>query len=567
VPAGLQALLMARLDRLSRAAREVAQAASALGPSFPYDLLVAATQHGEAEVRRALDELVATGLIYQTGYPPAATYEFKHALVQDTAYSTLLRDSRKALHGRLAHSLERRLREAGEGQPEILAHHFAEAGESERAAIYWLRAGRREASRYANIEATALLKRGVEALSGLPETPQRLELELALQLALGPSVMAVEGFASSDGEAAYVQASGLAARLGDDRSSFTAAWGRWIAKVQSRLDSDVVIELLAELFRRAEATGDDGFRLQAHHATWVTTLWLGQPAVAHDHATRGLALYDRDKHGRQAMLYGGHDPAVCANGHDAVALWMMGYPDRAVATARRGIALANDLGHTPSVAHALWLSGFVHMMRLDPATSLQVGERLIALGREHNVTIYPVAGRVLRGWARAQLGAPQEEALAEMREATGIYRSLAGVMAGPFLLALADSERRAGHFDRAETTLIEAEGVITQRSEHLWVGGVQRARGDVAMSRPSPDLTEAERCYAQALAIARRAGARMPELRAARGLARVWRRQGRVKEAGELLMSTLNWFTEGFATHDLVEATKLLARLSKESQT
>jgi predicted ATPase len=246
---------------------------------------------------------------------------------------------------------------------------------------------------------------------------------------------------------------------------------------------------------------------------------------------------------------------------------MMGYPDQAVASARRGIDLARDLGHAPSVAHALWLAGFVHMMRRDPGAALPVGERLIALGSEHNVTIYPVAGRVLRGWARALLDGFEDQGLAEMREAARIYRSLVGVMAGPFLVSLADSERRAGHFDRAEATLIEAEEVITQRSERLWVGGVQRSRGDLAATRPLPDFAEAERCYAQAVTISNCAGATLLELRAAKGLARVWRRQGKVKEARTLLASMMERFTEGFDTLDLAEARTLLERMSKEGKT
>jgi predicted ATPase len=178
--------------------------------------------------------------------------------------------------------------------------------------------------------------------------------------------------------------------------------------------------------------------------------------------------------------------------------------------------------------------------------------------------MYPLAGRILRGWARALLGAPEAEGLAEMREATRLYRSLVGVMAGPFLVSLADSERRAGHFDRAEATLLEAEAVITQRNEHLWVGGVQRCRGDVAASRPSPDLAEAERRYGQALEIARSGDARSLELRAAKGLARVWRRHGKSREASQLLTPILNGFTEGFDTPDLVEGRMLLEALSRE---
>jgi class 3 adenylate cyclase/predicted ATPase len=561
VPVSLQASLMARLDRLGPAAREVAQTASAIGRGFPYDLVVATAPRGEAETRAALDRLVAAGLVFQNGTPPAAGYQFKHALVQDTAYSTLLRGPRQALHGRLAAVLEKQIREASDGEPEILAHHFAEAGQPERAASYWLDAGRREAGRSANIEAIAHLRRGIEALAPVAETPERLRLELALQLALGPSLMANEGFASAQGEAAYLRAWALAERLGDDRSLFAAAWGRWMTTAQGPLNDKTVSDIVKELFRAAEQINDPGLRLQAHHAAWVTTLWLGEPAATHDHVSKGLALYDREKHGRHAVLYGGHDPAACGCGHDAIALGIMGYPDQALASLRRGIAFASDLGHAPSVAHALWLAGFVHMMRRDAPAALETGERLVTLGSEHDFAVYRVAGRVLRGWARALLGAP-EEGLAEMREATDVYRSLAGVMTGPFLVALADSERQAGHFDRAEATLVQAQAVVAHRGEQLWIGGVLRARGDLAASRPSADLAAAERFYEEALAIAHRLGAKSLELRAMRGMARLWRRQGKARQARDLLAPVLGWFTEGFDTPDLIEAKALLEEIT-----
>src|SRR5882757_2371937 len=562
VPVSLQASLMARLDRLGPAAREVAQTASAIGRDFPYDLVVAAAPRGEAETLANLDQLVAAGLVFQHGIPPAAAYQFKHALVQDTAYSTLLRGPRQALHERIAVALEKRIGETGDGEPEILAHHFAEAGQPERAASYWLDAGRREAGRSANIEAIAHLRRGVEALAPVAETPERLRLELALQLALGPSLMANEGFWSAQGEAAYLRAWALAERLGDDRALFAAAWGRWMTTAQGPLNDKTVTDIVKELFRTAEQINDPGLRLQAHHAAWVTTLWLGEPAATHDHVSKGLALYDREKHGRHAVLYGGHDPAACGCGHDAIALGIMGYPDQALASLRRGIAFASDLGHAPSVAHALWLAGFVHMMRRDAPAALETGERLVTLGSEHDFAVYRVAGRVLRGWARALLGAPEEEGLAEMREATDAYKSLAGVMAGPFLVSLADSERRARHFDRAEVTLVQAQAVVTHRSEQLWIGGVLRARGDLAASRPPADLAAAERLYAEALAIARGLGAKSLELRVAKSLAQLWWRRGRATEARDLLAPVLGWFTEGFDTSDLIEAKGLLEEIA-----
>lgn len=561
VPASLQASLMARVDRLGAAAREVAQAASAIGREFPHDLAVAAMSGDEARTRTGLGQLVDAGLVFQYGTPPAAHYQFKHALVRDVAYSRLLRGPRQALHDRIARHLQGRLHETGDAEPEMLAYHFTEAAEPERAAAYWLDAGRREAGRSANLEAIGHLKRGITALSALDETPARLRLELALQLALGPCLLATQGYRSPELKSAYLRAGAIAERLGDGRALFTATWGNWLTKGQDDVHDAETDGLMARLFTAANAIGDRGLSLQAHHAAWVRTLWMGQPLATHKHVTTGLALYDRERQAEHAVLYGGHDAAVCGHAHHGIALWSMGHPDQALASTRRGIELATELGHAPSLAHALWLAGFVHQMRRDPPAALATAEQLLALASLHDFTVHRATSRVLRGWARALLGAGERDGLAEMRAAVTDYRRLAGVMAGPYLVSLADSERRAGYFDRAEATLAEAESVVTQRGEQIWIGGVLRSRGDVAASRPTPDLATAEDFYAQALAIARRVGARSLELRAAKGLARVWHRQHKTQEARALLAPVLAWFTEGFDTLDLIEAKAVLDAL------
>ena len=557
VPVNLQASLMARIDRLGSAAREVAQTASAIGREFPYDLAVAAMSGDEAQTRSGLDQLVAASLVFQYGSPPDALYRFKHVLARDVVYSRLLRGPRQALHGRIAGYLQSRMHEKGDAEPEILAWHFAEAAQPEQAASYWLETGRREAARSANLEAIGHLRRGIAAVSSLDESPARSRLELAHQLALGPCVLANQGYRSDELKAAYVRAWTLAERLGDDRALFTAMWGRWITRGQESVHDEEADELIAKLFRTADAIGDNGLCLQAHHAAWVRTLWLGQPQATHDHVTTGLALYDRATQAEHAVLYGGHDAAVCGHGHGAIALWNLGRPDQALASARHGIALATDLGHVPSLAHALWLAGFVHQMRRDAPAALETAEQLLALASQHDFAVHRVAGRVLRGWARALLGPSESEGLEEMRAAVKAYRRLAGIMAGPYLVSLADSERRAHHFDRAEATLLDAETFVTQRGEQIWIGGVLRSRGDLAATRPRPDLGLAEGCYVQALAIARRVGAKSLELRAAKGLARVWHRQHK-KEARDLLEPILAWFTEGFDTLDLIEAKAVL---------
>lgn len=561
VPVSLQASLMARVDRLGPAAREVAQTASAIGREFTHDLAVAAMAGDEARTSSGLDQLVAAGLVLRYGTAPDARYTFKHSLVRDVAYSRLLRGPRRALHGRIAAYLHEHRRGTGHSEPEMLAWHFAEAGQAEQAAACWLEAGRREAGRSANLEAIGHLRRGIAALAPLEETPALMRLELALQLALGPCVLANQGYRSAELEATYRRSRALAERLGDDRALFTAMWGHWVAKGQDSVLDGTTDELLARLFATAEANSDAGLHLQAHHAGWVHTLWLGEPLATHRHVTTGLAFYDRDRQAGDAVLYGGHDAAVCGYGHDAIALWNLGKPDQAAASAQRAIALADELDHAPSLVHALWLAGFVHQMRRDAPAGLAIAERLAALAGQHDFAVHCAAARVLRGWARALLGAPEREGLAEMREGVRAYRRLAGVMAGPYLVSLADSERRARHFERAEATLLDAEFVVRHRSEQIWIGGVLRSRGDMAASQPQPDLAKAEGCYTLALAIARRVGAKSLELRAAKGLARVWRRQGKASEARDLLGPVLAWFTEGFDTVDLVEAKALLDRL------
>jgi len=561
VPATLQASLMARLDRLGPVVREVAQAGSAIGRYFPYDLLVAAAPRSEAESRAALDQLVASGLVFQRGTPPDAVYQFKHALVQDTAYSTLLRGPRRALHERIAAELERQARDGSDCEPEILARHFAEAGDPQRAASYWLDAGRREAGRSANIEAIAHLRHGMEALAPLPETPERLRAELALELALGPALAANKGFASAEGRAAYLRARGVAERLGDARALFAATWGLWLASSQGNKEGAEVNDLGARLFRVAGSIGDPGLQMQAHHAAWATKLWVGDLATTHDHVSKGLDLYDRQKHGSHALLYGGHDPAVCGLGQGAIALWMLGYPEQAANSLNRGIAHARELGHTPSVGHALWLAAFLHIFRSDAPSALEAGERLVALGREHGFALYRAAGSVMHGWARARLGA-LEEGLAELREATAAHLAVTGMSPGFFAVALAEMERRTGHFQRAEIALAEARAVTVVRGEPLWLSSILRETGNLAASRPAPDLVLAEQLFGEALATARKLGAKSLELQAATSLAQLWREQGRAAEARSLLSPILGWFTEGFDDPDLTDARALIGQLA-----
>ena len=561
VPATLQASLMARLDRLGPSVREIAQTGSAIGREFPYELVSTVAPRPESETREALDLLVASGLVFQRGTPPAADYQFKHALIQDTAYGTLLRGPRQALHSRIAAAIEKRMPDSVEREPEILAHHLAEAGQPLRAATYWLEAGRREAERSSNLEAIAHFGHGIDALNSVSETLERLRLELVLQLALGPAMMSAHGFMNAPAQAAYQRARELAERLGDDRALFAAVWGTWLTSSQEA-NGKFRQDLVEELFRVARPIADPGLLMQAHHSAWATLLMggdndLGLPAVL-DHVREGLRLYDRRLHGHHALLYGGHDPAVCGIGMQAMTLWLQGYADQAVTTAGQGLMLAEDLAHAPSIGHALWMVSSVHVMRGDPSTALPIAERMLALGRDHKLSQYQAIGAIVCAWARAQLG-EVDEGLVDLRKSVANYGSTARVMLGFFIALLAEVELRAGNFDNVQAVLDDALTSNTiLRDEMIWKPALIRLKGDLRATRETTDMAEAEHCYDQAIQMARRQKAHALELQVAMSLARLRRSQGRTKEGRDLLAPIFASFIEGFETRDLVEAKALL---------
>jgi class 3 adenylate cyclase/tetratricopeptide (TPR) repeat protein len=554
VPATLQASLMARLDRLGAEARDIAQTGAAIGREFSYDIVTAVASRRETETRAALDRLVASGLVFQRGSPPASDYQFKHALVQDTAYGTLLRGPRQALHERIAAAIETRTPDRAEREPEILAYHLAEAGHFQRASSFVLEAGRRAAARSANIEAVAHLQRGVAMLTALTNDPECMRIELALQLALGPAVMATRGFGAPGALVAYRRARELSDALGDNRSLFAALWGMWLASGQ--VDEQGRRQLSDELFRVAEPLNDPGLLLQAHHAAWATLVFDGDLAGSQEHVRRGLKLYDRKKHGAHALLYGGHDPAVCGAGQGGIAFWTLGFPDQAVDSVRQSIAFANAIEHPPSLGHALWFTGVVHMLRREPAVVLDIAERLIALSRDRGLAQYLAVGAVLRGWALVQLG-QRETGSAELRAAIDSYRKTSAILMPLFTAALIDVELLGGHIEAANATM---EHVIGQKREPIWASEILRARGDLRLAQNPNDLTAAEQLYNDALSVARGRDAKSLELRAALSLARIYDRQRRPQDVLRLLQPLYSWFTEGFETADLKDAKALLDR-------
>jgi class 3 adenylate cyclase/tetratricopeptide (TPR) repeat protein len=556
VPATLHASLMARLDRLGTSAKQTAQVGAAIGREFSYELLVVTAERPEKELQVALDQLVGAGLIFQRGTPPQGSYLFKHALVQDAAYGTLLRTQREGLHARIALALEEKFADAVENQPEVLAHHFAEAGRFEKAVAWWLTAGRSAARRSANVEATAHLRKGIAGLAALPEGPDRDRHELAIQLDLGVALLATQGWNAADG--AYRRASELAQRIGDERQRFQAAWGLWIGS-QSAGDYDAARAFNAELFRIAKRLDDPALLLQAHHSAWATALPKPELIAVVEHTAQGLALYDPGKHRALAFLYGGHDAGVCGHAMAACARWLLGFPDQAEQSARQAVALGERLSHPPSLAHALFFTALYYYFKRDGAAVLLCTDRAMPIADEHRLTLYGAGAHVLRGWAIVECG-DAENGLVELRRGLDAFIATNSKMfAGSLRSALAESCARTGNIEAGLAASEEALETIGGGGEFFWKAGALSVRGDLLLAAGRQE--EGVACLHQAIEVSREQGARSLELRVAMRLARLWSAQGRHVNAHDLLAPIYGWFSEGLDTPDLKDARALLDEL------
>ena len=412
VPATLHASLMARLDRLGPAPKEIAQIGAVLGREFAYELIEPVAQRPERELQAALDQLGDAGLLFCRGTAPHASYLFKHALVQDAAYSTLLRGRRQELHARVAAALEAHFADLVERQPELLAHHLTAAGDTERAVDQWLKAGRHAAAQSAYLEAIAHLERGLGLLHSLPESPDRDGREIDLQLALGLCLLTAKGAVAA--KLPYMRALDLAESSGAPQQRFEALYGVWQSTNMSG-GIAAASPLSARLLSMTEQEGDDGLRLQAHHSAWATWAFAGDPAKTREHADAGRLLYDPEKHASHRFVYGGHDPGACAR-----LRWRSG---RMVARISRegarkhrrfSLALAERIAHPFTLSLALTFSSVLHLNRREPERALRQLEAAEALAAEQRLSFLFEPG-MLRGAALVGQGAV-DEAIARIRE-------------------------------------------------------------------------------------------------------------------------------------------------------
>jgi hypothetical protein len=412
VPETLQASLIARLDQLP-AAKTVAQVGAVIGRSFSHELVAAVAQLPESTLTNGLQQLVGSGLAFQRGTPPEASYTFKHALVQEAAYESLLRSRRTVLHGRVVEIL-RAQKGIAESQPDLLAQHCEQAGFVQQAIDYWQRAGDRAANRSANHEAVAYFRKALELLEALADRAANVEQELRLLVALGPALMTTRSSAAPEIARVYGRARELARDSSQAADLFPAVWGAWLA-AYSAGDLATARRLVDELFEIASAAEMPGLMLQAHHAAWPTFQAIGNLAVMTQHVEACHALYRRDQHGRQALHYGGHDPAVCGYVSDGRNRAVLGYLDQAVRQMDQGLALARELDHAPTLIQALGYVAELHYLRREPGALEDVSRVLLPLLATHGSAVGIANTTMLQGWAHIVQG-HIDEGLAALRE-------------------------------------------------------------------------------------------------------------------------------------------------------
>jgi class 3 adenylate cyclase/predicted ATPase len=558
IPDTLQDALMARLDQLNRA-KEVAQLGAVLGREFPYELLAAIAPQDATALQEGLAQLVAAELLYQRGRPPRARYMFKHALIQDAAYASLLKSTRQQMHQQVAQVLEARFPTLVETQPELVAQHYTAAGCTEQAVHYWQRAGQQASERSANLEASSHFTTGIELLTTLPETPARIRQSLTLHIALGAALQMAKGHAAPEVEHAYSQARVLCQQVGETPELVPILFGLWkFYLVRAQLHT--ARELGDTLLRLAQQARDPALSVIAHYALGETWFCLGVLPAARQHAEEGIALYTPDQR-RAPVFRMGQDLGVACRDNVAETLWLLGYPEQALARLYEAQALAHELSHPYSLAWAQWWVAFVLQLRRDVPAVHEHAEAAVTLATAQGFPQWAAQGTILRGWALAMRG-QGEAGLAQVRQGTAAVRATGGALFDPYYSALlAEVYDHLGHTEDGLQALAEAHTLMEQQEERWWEAEIARLRGVLLLRQPGTPQAEAEAWLQRALDVARRQEAKSLELRAAMSLSRLWQQQGKRAEAYVLLAPIYGWFTEGLDTADLQEAKALLEEL------
>jgi class 3 adenylate cyclase/predicted ATPase len=586
IPSTLHDSLMARLDRLSTV-RELAQLGATLGREFSYELLQAVSPVDEMSLQQALAKLVEAEVLYQRGLPPQARYLFKHALIQDAAYQSLLKSTRQQYHQKIAHVLEERFAEITEIQPELLAHHYTEAGLIVQAIPYWQQAGERASQRSAYVEAVAHLTKGLEVLKALPETSEHVQQELTLQLALSTALFAVKGYAAPEVERAASRARALCQQLGETSHLFPALYSL-VVFYMIRGEVQTARELEEQMLRLAQSVQDRDVLAWAHTVLGWTLYFLGELTAARTHLEQAMALCDPQK--QPSPTVNRVITRVNCLSFAAWTLWHLGYPEQGLKRSHEAMALATGLPHPFNLAFALGHAASFHLFRREEQLARERAEEVMSLSAEQGFSFWLAWGTGERGWALTEQG-QREEGIAQMQQGLAAYRATGSEIGRTHLLAeLAAACGSMGQAEEGLGVLAEALAHVAKTGECVYEAELYRLKGTLplqsqtsrgqvsgrswagqdmsevpSIQHPTPSTqveAEAEACFLKAVDIARRQSAKSLELRAVMSLSRLWQQQGKKAEARQMLAEIYGWFTEGFDTKDLQEAKALLEELN-----
>ncbi|HKA53532.1 MAG TPA: hypothetical protein VKJ47_07700, partial [Candidatus Binatia bacterium] len=579
IPPTVQGVLAARIDRLAPDEKALLQTLAVIGKEFPFNLLTRVVGQPEDDLQRLLTRLQRAEFIYQHPALPEVEYTFKHALTQEVAYNSLLLERRRALHERTAQAMETLWGGQLEVHYSALAHHYRQSRNTEKAVEYLLRAGEQAIQRSANGEAIGQLTAALELLNTLPDTPERRRQELTLHLALGVPLVVTKGIASPEVGEIYNRALELCQQTGEPSRLFPVLQGLWnFYEVRGALST--ARELGKQLLDLTRSERDPSFLLIAHGTLGDTLLWLGEFAAARAHAEQGSLLYDLPRHRSLAFLYGGHDLGVSSLLWMALALWHLGYPDQARGRTREALALAQELSHPYSLAHALSFAAMLQQFCGYRQAVQEHIETAIALSREQKFTLYLAMETILHGWGLIGDEGRREEGLAQMRQGLESWRATGAELLHPYYLALqAEAYGHIGLPAEGLGCVAEALAAINKSAERWWEAELYRLKGELTLQKsgvrgpesgvphtqhPTPSTpaeAEAEACFHHAIDIARHQGAKSLELRAVTSLSRLWHGQHKTQEARQTLTAAYGWFTEGFDTADLCAAKALLEAL------
>jgi predicted ATPase len=561
VPATVQAVLAARIDRLPPDEKHLLQSAAVIGKDVRFELLEAIADQPQEKISQGLARLQAAEFLYETSLFPEVEYTFKHALTHEVGYGSLLQERRRVLHVRIVETIERLYPDRLSEHIELLAHHASRGELWEKAVEYLHQAGKKAGSRSATREAIAYFKQALEILGHLPQDQQTIEKAINIRVDLGPALIATSGFPAPEVEENYTRARTLCERLGETLQLFPVLWG--LARMHDTRgelkEGQVLAEQLLDLARRAR---DPALLLEAHHELWANLSALGELTSARLHVEEGFKLYDLRNHRQHAFLYGGHDPGVCCAYHTADILWQLGYPDQALEKSRDSLTMARELSHAATMSSALSFAAWFQQCRGDRQAVKAHVEENTALATEQGFSPRRAMSDFLRGWLLVEEG-DSEGGITQMSNLLGpAGRGVSGRWMANCGALLGEVLKKSGRVSESLNVVTECLTRTLVSGGRYYEAELFRIKGELLLAQSPTNKQQAEACFREGLKIARGKSAKSLELRAAMSLSRLWYDQGKKAEARQLLGEIYGWFTEGFDTADLKAAKALLEELT-----